>query len=291
MKKTFDNWEDVTILINSCDLYMDAWYPFFKLLSIQWPDCSYNKILNTETITFHSEFPDVKTICTGKGNWSQRLIKCLEQVETEFVLFFLEDQFLREPVNVHWFDNTVDFMRENKDVGVIFVRHTEKQKLNYKTPYFSRDEITDKFRIVGLTALYRKDYLLKILRPHENPWEFEKYASIRSKRYPEKVLQYSKEYPPMFVFDDKIEKGYGITQRKWLPKNKELFEKYNIHVNFENLGWFNLEEDKLSEKVVKIQRDKSQKKSLREHLYKIKNFFKVTKRKVNKKMKEIRSMI
>lgn len=282
---------DVTILVNSCDLYIDAWYPFFKLLSIQWPNCPYKKILNSETITFQSEFSDVKTICTGKNAWSQRLKKCLEYVDTEFVLFFLEDQFLREPVNTYQFEQTVDYMRENKDVGVIFVHHTDKQKLDYNLPYFSRDEITDKFRIVGLSALYRKDYLLKILRAHETPWEFEQYASIRSKRYPEKVLQYSKEYPPMFVFDDKIEIGYGITQRKWLPKNKELFEQYDIHVNFENLGWFNPNEDNLFKTDIKIQGNTSQKKALRERLYKIKHFFKASKRKITKKIREIRSLI
>ena len=33
-----------------------------------------------------------------------------------------------------------------------------------------------------------------------------------------------------------IKYGYGITHGQWLPKNKELFEKFGIEVNFDNLG-------------------------------------------------------
>ena len=47
----------VTILVSSCDLYEDAWYPFFKLLKIQWPECEqYRIVLNTETKTYNPDF-------------------------------------------------------------------------------------------------------------------------------------------------------------------------------------------------------------------------------------------
>ena len=36
---------EVTILVNSCDLYEDTWYPFFKLLQLQWPECPYKVVL------------------------------------------------------------------------------------------------------------------------------------------------------------------------------------------------------------------------------------------------------
>lgn len=234
--------KDVTILVNSCDLYEDAWEPFFRLLHIQWSDCGYEIVLNSETKEYSCDFFNIKTHCAGLNkSWSQRVLECLNEIESEYVLFFLEDQFLREPVNVDWFNKTVDYMRANDDVGVIFLRQTGKQKVAFVEDFFPRDRVTDTFRIVGLTALYRKDYFKKILRAHENPWEYERYASIRSKRYNDQVLQYNKDNPPIFVFDDKIEKGYGITSRKWLPRNKELFDRYNIEVNFDNLGWYDIE--------------------------------------------------
>ena len=50
---------DVTILVNSCDKYEDAWEPFFKLFSIQWPECPYKIILNTESKNFSCDYLSV----------------------------------------------------------------------------------------------------------------------------------------------------------------------------------------------------------------------------------------
>lgn len=114
--------------------------------------------------------------------------------------------------------------------------------------FFPRERVSEKFLIVGMAAIYRKDYLFKILRKHENVWEFEYYASIRSKRFKEKVLQYNNKNPEIFVYNDEEESGLGIKYGKWLPRNHELFEKYGISVNFDNLGVYYGEEHNESNK-------------------------------------------
>ena len=85
-------------------------------------------------------------------------------------------------------------------------------------------------------CLYRRDYLLKLLRSHETIWEFEQYASFRAMKLNYIILQQNNNQPEVFTFKVRIEEGYGITLRKWLPKNIELFEKFNISVNYDNLG-------------------------------------------------------
>lgn len=278
----------VTLLVNSFDLHEDAWEPFFRLLKIQWPECEYPCVLNTETKVFDCDFMDVKTICSGKGKtWSESVIYCLNQIDSEYILYFLEDEFLMERVNTEWFKNTLQYMQEHKDVGVIFVRHSGKQKADSDVPYISRFELTDKFPVVGLAALYRKEYFLKLLRKHENPWEYERYASIRSKRMKEKVLQYSRNYPPMFVFYDEIENGYGITRGKWLPKNKELFEKYGIAVNFDRLGFL----DTVDEKKTKISEPPREQNGLKKKLYAVKKTIVRIPRKVKHTIRTIKSLI
>ena len=231
------NQKDFTILVNSCDDYQDAWEPFFRLLKIQWPECEkYDIMLSTHSLIYNCDFLNIKTITSGNKPWSTRLWNSLQHINTEFVLFFLEDQFLQKPVNVEWLNKSVEFMKSYPDTGVIILRHTPKQNKEYDEDFFPREEVSIDFRIVGMVAIYRKDYLLKILRQHENVWEFEKYASIRSKRYKERVLQYNNRNPEIFVYNDEEESGLGIKHGKWLPKNKELFEKYGIEVNYDNLG-------------------------------------------------------
>ena len=124
---------DVTILVNSCDLYEDTWYPFFKLLQIQWPDCPYRIVLNTETKKYDCPFLNVETINSGNGlSWTARLKYVLNQIDSEFVLFFLEDFFLLEPVRTEAFDKAWSIIKENQDVGLIHFTPIEKEMSEYK---------------------------------------------------------------------------------------------------------------------------------------------------------------
>lgn len=240
--------KDVTILINSCDKYDDCWNPFFKLFKIHWPDCPYELVLNTETKSYDNSVLPVRTINTsGDLAWSARLRNVVEQIESNYIMFFLEDEFLCSPVNVDEFEKVVEYMRNNTDVGYILLRHSEKQKTKFDEPYFPRSFITEKYQIVGLSAIYRKDFMLKILRDHESPWEFERFATIRSKKYPYKILQYNNDLPVIFDYDDSTKTGYGLRRGKWLPATKPLLDSFGIEVDYEKLGWLT-EEDKLEKK-------------------------------------------
>lgn len=278
----------ITVLVNSCDIYEDAWNPFFKLFQIQWPSCDYDIVLNTEEKQYDCDFMEIRTICSGRKAWSKRLLYCLDRISSDYILFFLEDQFLQQSVNTLYWNKTVSYMDNNSDVGVIFPRHSDKQKKDYKLDFFPRELITDKYRIVGMVALYRKDYLTKLLRKHENPWEFEKYASIRSKRLKEKVLQYSKFNPAIFVYDDLIQNGYGITARKWLPKNKELFKKYGIEVNYDNLGFYDLEKYNMQQnETINIETPKE----IKENFYVLKKRILGFPKKANLIVRKLKSII
>ena len=68
---------------------------FFKLLKIQWPECPHDIVLSTETKTYDCDFLKIKTINSNRDlSWSSRLKNTLNQIETEYILFFLEDFFL-----------------------------------------------------------------------------------------------------------------------------------------------------------------------------------------------------
>lgn len=237
---------DVTILVNSCDLYEDAWYPFFKLLKIQWPQCEkYNIVFNTESIPFHCDFLNIRNYCGEKSiPWSERLKNCLDTIDSKYIIFFLEDFFLKGPVNTKVLNACLKLLDENQNVGCVsLVPELSINDPYWKTKgqydYYFTEIVSSKARINAMTAIWKKDFLYKLLKNREDPWEFERNATIRAK------LSRKKVYCPVFhldspVFDYKflVKSGYGISSRKWLPRNKQLFEKYDIHVNFERLGWY-----------------------------------------------------
>ena len=244
----------VTILVNSCDLYEDAWDPFFKLLKVQWPDCPYDMVLSTETKSYDCDCFEVKTVNSDPMmSWTARLKNVLNQIETEYVLFFLEDFFLLEKVRVEIFERALNLIENNREIGLItFNKRRWGSSFPEKTDYdkcFKELGKNVENRTNVLVGLWRKEYFQKLIYGDENPWEYEKNSNIRSRYASYKVYTQDYEFSsPAFRYCMNPVDGYGITQGKWLPKNKELFESNGIYgVNYDNLGVF--ETDTSYEKI------------------------------------------
>lgn len=252
--------KDCTILVNSCDKYKDAWEPFFRLLKIHWPKCPYEIILSTETQTYDCDFLNIRTInCSSSLSWSSRLKNVLNKIQTEYVLFFLEDFFLMSSVNEKVFSSALNLLKNNHHIGAISFNPDIDKNL-WKTKGVVGDFFTEvtkksKYRVNAVSALWRKDFLLSLIKDGESPWEFEVKGTRRAKFKTKKILCVDEQQPKVFDFHIYIKYGYGISKQSWLPKNKELFEKYGINVAFDNLGWY---ENKL--------KGKRKKRSLKEKL-------------------------
>ncbi len=241
--------EKLTILVNSCDKYEDAWEPFFKLFKIQWPDCPYEFVLNTETKQFNFDELSVRTVHPKDSNsvsWSKRCREALDQINSEYILFMLEDYFLLNPVNEVVFEKAVNILNNDSRVGAVILSRTLKENVkaaDYTDIDFFKRKIDEEFVAWSLPILYRKSYLCKLLRDYESVWDFEKYAWYRAKMSRKSLLQQSDNSPSVFEYSSKIENGLGITQGKWLSGNIALFEKYGINnVDFENIGILSVEE-------------------------------------------------
>lgn len=234
---------DVTILVNSCDLYEDTWYPFFKLLQIQWPDCPYRIVLNTETKKYNCPFMNVETINSGTDlSWTARLKYALNKIDSEFVLFFLEDFFLLKPVRTEAFNEALNIIKQNKDVGLIHYTPTEKDmpepKNDLENCFYELPVRKRTLRTRVAVSLFRKDYFLKLLYCDENPWQYERESHIRSMFAGYKIIRQDYSlYPPTFTYCLDHNIGIGVTSRKWLKNNKAFFESMKIFdVNYDTLG-------------------------------------------------------
>lgn len=236
--------KDFTIIINSCDKYADAWEPFFRLLKLQWPECSdYEIILNSETKVFNCDFLNVKTICGGKTTWSIRLKNVLKSIDSKLVVFLLEDFFLKSPVNQNDFQEIVDLMLK-ENIGYVGLKYRPNRFLKDgtlpKEKLIERDNLNVNLRLPLISSIWNRKYFIKILRNHESPWDFEKYAGIRSKRYKMRVLDANNNqgyYNAIFDYDIDMQYGIGIAKGKWLmPKTKEFLDSYGFEVNYDSLG-------------------------------------------------------
>lgn len=236
--------EDVSLLVMSCDKYRSAWYPYFELIKKYWPKHPQKVFLSTETRGYTTEGIDIITINSGKVEpWSQRLITVLSKIETEYVIFSLEDFFLLGPVKQERIEECLQWMRNDSTIAECrLTTYDTIRGQNYNNSDFALCPATHPFRIDAQIAIWRKKYLISVLNPLETPWQFEPNSSKRSSLLPDKLLWYSPaqghDIESMIVpYYNNPNDGYAIAWGKWLPNNKTWFKKNCIRgVKYYQLG-------------------------------------------------------
>jgi len=233
-----------SILVNTTDSFEDCWIPFFTLFKKYWADYTDKIYLNTETKVF--SFPGLNIISvqnnkltpTENITWSQCLIKALESIEDNIVLYMQEDYFIKSNVKNKIIEEFVSMMNE-KNIDCIHLTdqntsgpflpstHTDLWLINKKAPY----------RVSCQAALWKRSVLLQYIRAYENPWQFEKYGTKRSQILDHKfyavnrdkyILNKNEIIPYVFT---------GIIRGRWFEEVIELFEKNLITINFEKRGF------------------------------------------------------
>ena len=242
--------EDLTIIVNSCDKYEDLWYPFFELFRIQWPDCPYKIILNTESKSYtHPNQVGGGITClqlykeNEQVDWSTRLIETLKYVDTEYVLMFLDDEFIVDKVNEERFNKSYNILKsDNKIVYIIYLNMYSSGELKTSCKY---EELLVIKRLhycqhSANCSLWRKNALKYLLKAGESPDKFEIYSKRRRKLF-DRVYMFKGEVSPIQL-KIRINFGYGVFKGKWLFNNKALFEKYGIKADFSKRGVWSEEE-------------------------------------------------
>lgn len=243
-----DMGNDICFVLCSCDSYEDLWTPFCTQLVKFWPGFSLPIYLGTESKTFHydgltieSPLKDTKT---DLSLWSKRLEALLKKIPYDYLIFMLDDFLLTEPVNVSEVERAYGIIKDNPSIGMIqlwpqIIGQVEKRKIEnaieceYPGYYLLKKKMP--YRITTQVSIWRKDYMLKILRKHESAWHFELLGTIRSRFYREKVL----------VVKDKVMNypdGGVIWRGKCCMENLSLFPEGLLKESFEKRGGIHREE-------------------------------------------------
>lgn len=243
---------DVTFLINSCDKFDDVWPIYFKALKAQFPESTnFPFVLNTESKTFSFENFDINCYQFYKGNekldsWSMRLYKTLDAINTEFIVFSLEDYFIEERVDFNKFLKAIDFIKTDPDIDMIsFMTYGNDNRHYYiddnKCDFLVLYPKIARWKITCKIALWRRKSLMYFLNLYESPWEFEIMGTWRAcksnkKFYTVKPGYKVIEYKPYSL---------GIHQNKWKNSNisKEYFSQNGIFVDFAKRGFIEMDDE------------------------------------------------
>lgn len=123
--------QNISLLYVSCYTYKSLWEPFFKLKdkyigntvqtylctdvmldnNINFEDPIFN---NTKILNFNQ-----KSNFTLNGNLFDRYLYYLEQIESEYILYFYDDMFPIKSVDMNKLNNLLDIMKNNELIKII----------------------------------------------------------------------------------------------------------------------------------------------------------------------------
>lgn len=236
---------DVTLLVNSCDAFADCWDPFFTLFATYWPNCPYPIVLNTETRDYAFSGLDIRASRVGTGatrplSWSRCLARCLDDIDTPFVLYLQEDYFLEAPVRADAIDTFLGVMRA-ACADVIRLMECGGSGPWHPTtdPMLWEIDRLATYRIALQAALWRKSTLRGHLRAHETAWQLEVFGSARARRCRnERVFCAARD---LFHGPGREIVPYrptGIVKGRWDRDIVEpLFDAHGITVDFSRRGF------------------------------------------------------
>lgn len=238
--------KDCTVLVNSCDKYKEAWFPFFELLKINWKDCPFEITLNTETLQY--EKYGIRSI-NVEGSWGERLALALRQIDTPYIIFLLEDFFIQGKVKTDEINKCINYMKKDDSIACFYFNRIIGYQGNEDEEYegFFRMNPSDDYNdyiINCQAALWDRNTLIELAEASKDPWEFEVNGYINNKSLIHKKKFYCSNIShhdairkeDIFSYLLKRELGYGIWKSKWLWNNHKLFKRYNINVQYKDLG-------------------------------------------------------
>lgn len=234
------------LLINTCDKFEDCWEPFFKLFSIYWPNFQGKIYLNTEYKEYSYPGLDIISVkgCEKKKDahlitWSECLIRALNTIEEDIVLYMQEDYFLKDYVKNDIVEKYVQLMKQAADVHAIYLTDQSGETGAPSAKYDKLVNVISKqrYKVNCQAGLWQKEVLLSYLRPHENAWQFEEFGSKRSAILKHHFYAVDKNWVVLNKFEIIPYVFTGIIGGMWKEEVVPLFEKHGITINYSKRGF------------------------------------------------------
>lgn len=236
----------MSLVVFSCDAYNDLWEDFFRYLNIYWEDRLNESYLVNNRNQF--ECKGIKVINAGDGDWSTRARIALEQINTPYVMIFLEDYFLAKKIDNRKIEEAVLFMESEGihyyKLELSAVRSYQNWKSYKDTKYIFNIPRTQNYGIDTSISLWNKDFLLELLGKGDySAWKFE-LDRCEDAKHPERYIDrkcvldsrflvlmcpmviQGKYYPKSIKYMQKL--GHQIDTSKRLVMNKKEVIRYKI---------------------------------------------------------------
>jgi len=165
----------ICAIIHTCDKYEFCWDTWYRQFKLYWDsDIDVYFVNESKDIDY-----DLKQIKTGPGEWSDRLIKALDQLDYEYIFYMQEDAWMTRAVRFDYY------------YSVMKAYHMDALRLFPAKGKYYKITADKKFRgdsdylVTHQPSIWRKSFLSECLIPSEDPWQNELKGTerIRGKGY------------------------------------------------------------------------------------------------------------
>lgn len=219
------------IIVISCDKNIDLFKPFFHCMEKYWPNHP-EIIYSTESVT--NIYYKTISINYDIEHWTDRVRETVKQIDDDYVLFMVDDIFIREKVDNEKVLSLCDYL-----IGDY--ANINLQLNGDKKATFISDELLErssgKWNLCCMCTLWQKNALLDLFDYSANPWAFEENNYIKDYKF---LISKSGDIINWGRKSNK-EWSWGIMQGKWVPECIKFFIKEGIDkdIDFSKRGiWY-----------------------------------------------------
>jgi hypothetical protein len=185
--KFIENYKNYfSIVVVTSDNYSSLLDGFFHYLKKNWPNNPFEIFLSLESQEYKNDM-NLNIVYNHTSDWSKRLHQTLKNVQTKFVILFLDDYWILKKVDQEMLTKILDYTLKNDLSYISYSRnllnspHKLNSVLNKDDIFFYSvdNSLDDTKYLVSAEYIYNKNMLMNLLRKNESAWEFENNASYR----------------------------------------------------------------------------------------------------------------
>lgn len=230
-----------TVLVSSYDRGEDLWNGFFTLYKKYWNN-NFPIVLNTESKKYSFDGLNIKTFnifnSNSKVSWAKRLKKTLEKIDTDYIIFLLEDYWFEKEVDNTMINKSLEWIKKDNNIACFYFQPIDDDNNidSIKYPFYQLRPKKGPYIFNCQAALWDRKKLMKLLRFHESAWDWELYGSLRSSKFPYDFYTLKPDKQPPFQYHRGL--GGVVHGGKWIRNIVEpISEKHNIKIDFDKRGY------------------------------------------------------
>jgi hypothetical protein len=234
----------ISVVVCGMDPRSQLWPPFKHGFDKYWPDCPWTKYFITNRLEGPEGF---RTIRTGKEfSWADKTITALELIDSELLLWMMEDFWLPGPVQTKVLVEFYELMLKHKNIdhirlmppsgidGIVIPDKEcrEVSEFDNRLWHFKRDA---SYRVSVTASFWRKDSLLSYIKDGMDPWMFENEGSVASYNSPNLYLCLVDPYVfpiPHYTNPYQQQKNEMVSKGIWNKSAVEYIKREGLTMDF-----------------------------------------------------------